>query len=413
MPVHVLAKPAGAICNLDCSYCFYLDREELYPGARFRMRDEVLEAYLSQLLELHPGPEITIAWQGGEPTLLGVDFFRRAFEMAERLRRPGQQLRHALQTNATLLDDRWGELLSQYSVLVGVSIDGPAHLHDVLRVDRHGRGTHDRVRAGIEVLRRHQVECNALVTVNAANQHAPVEVYRYLRDELGFEFIQLIPIVEVAAAATVETPLVLEPTSVDPVAWGQFLLAVFREWLRADVGRVYVSMFDATLGAHLGMPASMCIFSETCGQAVALEHNGDLYSCDHFVDPSHLLGNLLETHLGDLVHSPAQQAFGAAKAQLPEQCRRCPVLVACRGECPKNRADRTVEGELGLNVLCAGYLSFFTESAPVFAAMAERLRRGGYADEVMALVQGAPAGEPCPCGSGIAQADCHGRGPTS
>jgi len=397
----VLAKPVGPICNLDCEYCFYLDTKERYPGSTFKMRDDVLEAYVESVLQSHVGPEITIAWQGGEPTLLGLDFFRRAIAAAEAMKRPGTVLTHTIQTNATLLTDEFAAFFAEVGMLVGVSIDGPAHLHDVYRLDRQGRGTHARVVEGIRLLQRHGAEVNALVTINAANEHAPLEIYRHLRDDLGLRYLQLIPIVETDDAG------VLLETSVSASGWGRTLNAMFSEWFHHDVGSTFVSMFDAALAPLVGAPAGMCIFAETCGHAVALEHNGDLFSCDHFVDDEHLLGNLLETPLTEMLTSPAQIAFGQAKAStLPDQCRRCPVLDQCRGECPKNRHASSVDGQAGLNVLCAGYYDFFTSTRPVLTVMAQHLLAGGYADEVPAMVGNGAAEDPCPCGSGRSRALC-------
>ena len=397
---HVLAKPSGPICNLDCTYCFFLEKEALYPGDRFRMTDEVLEAYIRQLLEAHTDPEVTIAWQGGEPTLMGVDFFRRALEIAERYRRPGQVLQHTMQTNATLLTDEWCALFREHRFLVGVSIDGPRELHDTYRVDKRGAPTFDKVMAGLTLLQRHQVDVNVLCTVNAANQDHPLDVYRFFRDDLGLRHVQLIPIVEQDDLSR----------SVDPTKWGEFLIAVFEEWVRHDVGTVYVQMFDAALASWVGAPAAMCIFGETCGNALALEHNGDLYSCDHFVDPPYLLGNIMHTQMVELVASPQQRAFGDAKRDtLPRYCVECPVRFACNGECPKNRFTTTPDGEPGLNYLCAGYREFFLHIDGVMRLMAQRLHAGGFADEVMTQLRTAPRNEPCPCGSGRKAKVCHAR----
>ncbi|HMQ27316.1 MAG TPA: radical SAM protein, partial [Acidimicrobiales bacterium] len=267
---HVLAKPTGPICNLDCTYCFFLSKEALYPGDRFRMGDDVLEQYVRQLLEAHRGaPLVTIAWQGGEPTLMGVEFFRRAVERAESLAAPGQRLEHTIQTNGTLLTDEWGELLARHRFLVGISIDGPPALHDTYRVDKRGEPTSAKVRRGLTVLKDHQVDWNVLCTVHAANQHHPLEVYRYLRDDLGATHIQLIPIVERDNETGFQEGDRVTDRSVDPDAWGEFLVAVFDEWLAHDVGRVFVPPFDAAPASWAGAPASLCIFAETCGDAVA------------------------------------------------------------------------------------------------------------------------------------------------
>jgi uncharacterized protein len=404
----VLAKPTGPICNLDCEYCFFLSKEALYPGDRFRMSDDVLERYVAQLLESQLAPDVTIAWQGGEPTLMGVDFFRRAVELAEEHRRPGQRLHHTIQTNATLLTDEWCELLAEHRFLVGVSIDGPPELHDVYRVDKRGNPTFEKVRRGWDLLRSHGVDANVLCTVNAANQAHPLDVYRFLRDELGARHVQLIPIVERDNDTGFQEGDAVTERSVAPDAWGRFLIAVFDEWLVHDVGTVFVQMFDAALASWVGVGAAMCIFAETCGDAVALEHNGDLYSCDHFVEPRHLLGNIAETHMVELLASPQQRAFGAAKRDtLPRQCRECDVRFACQGECPKNRFTLTPDGEAGLNYLCEGYLAFFHHVDGPMRLMADLLRRGRSADEVMGILARAPRNEPCPCGSGRKAKHCH------
>lgn len=406
----MLAKPTGAICNLDCQYCFFLSKERLYPGDRFRMPDDVLDAYVRQLLEAHTAPEVTIAWQGGEPTLMGVEFFTRAIELTERFRRPGQRVRHTMQTNGTLLTDEWCALLKEHDFLVGISIDGPRELHDAFRVDKRGSGTFDRVRHGYDLLRDHGVDTNVLCTVNAANQEHPLDVYRFFRDELDLRYLQLIPIVERDNQTGFQEGDRVTDRSVDPDAWGRFLIAVFDEWVRRDVGTVFVIEFDAALASWYGMAPSLCIFGETCGDAVALEHNGDVYSCDHFVEPTYLLGNIRDTHLLELVSSPQQRTFGDAKRDtLPRWCRECEVLFACRGECPKNRFTRTPDGEVGLNYLCAGYKAFFTHIDGLMGIMADRLRAGGHADEVMDVLTRADRNQPCPCGSAKKAKHCHQR----
>jgi uncharacterized protein len=405
---HVLAKPTGPICNLDCEYCFFLSKEALYPGDRFRMGDELLDTYIRQLLESHTTPEVTIAWQGGEPTLMGVDHFRRAIELVEQYRRPGQTVEHTIQTNGTLLTDEWCELLAEQHFLVGISIDGPPELHDRYRVDKKGRPTYDRVVRGLDLLKQHGVDWNVLCTVNAANQHAPLEVYRFFRDDLGARHIQFIPIVERDNDTGFQEGDTVTDRSVDPEAWGRFMIAVFDEWVTGDVGSVFVPHFDAALASWLGMPPSLCIFGETCGNAVALEHNGDLYSCDHFVEPDHLLGNITQTHMVELLASPQQRAFGNAKRDtLPAYCRSCEVRFACNGECPKNRFKLTPDGEPGLNYLCAGYKAFFTHIDGLMRIMADLLRQHRYADEVVTVLAQAGRNDPCPCGSGRKAKQCH------
>ncbi len=381
---HVLGKPTGAICNLDCSYCFFLAKEELYPGSAFRMSDDLLETYLQQLLDAHRDPELTISWQGGEPTLMGVGFFRRVVELVERFRRPDQVVEHAIQTNGTLVDDEWAAFFAEHDVLVGISIDGPRALHDAYRVDKGGKPTFDRVLRGLDRLKAHGVRWNALTTVHHANEHHGLNVYRFLRDDLGADFVQLIPIVELPAPGGIPTGSVVTERSVSPQGYGEFLIEVFDEWVRRDVGTVYVQMFDSTLASFVGVGGSLCVHAETCGTALALEHNGDLYSCDHFVEPEHLLGNITLLPLVDLVSSPQQTAFGDAKRdRLPAYCRSCDVRFACNGGCPKDRFTSAPDGEPGLHYLCPSYQTFFRHVDAPMRFMAAQLRGGGYADSVM------------------------------
>jgi uncharacterized protein len=412
---HVLAKPTGPICNLDCDYCFFLSKESLYPGDRFRMSEDLLETYLRQLFESQASsPEVTVAWQGGEPTLIGVEFFRKAIEITERLTWPGQVVHHTIQTNGTLLTDEWCRLFKEKGFLVGISIDGPPVMHDRYRVDKRGNPSSPKVLRGLGLLKEHEVDFNILCTVNAANQDDPLGVYRYFRDELGARFIQFIAIVERDNETGFQEGDRVTDRSVDPQAWGRFLSEVFDEWLRRDVGTVYVSHFDAALASWVGAPAAMCIYAETCGDAVALEHNGDLYSCDHFVEPRYLLGNIFETHMVDLLASPEQRAFGKAKRDtLPQYCLDCSVRFACNGECPKNRFTLTPDGDPGLNYLCAGLKAFFEHIDGPMGLMADLLRRGRYADEVMGVFAAANRNEPCPCGSGVKAKNCHQRGHVS
>ena len=428
---HLLAKPTGAICNLDCTYCFFLSKEALYPDSPFRMTDETLEAYIEQLIDAHRTPEVDIAWQGGEPTMMGIDFYRRAVELAEKHRKPGQRIRHTMQTNAVLIDDEWAAFLKEHNFLMGVSIDGPKGMHDTYRVNKGGSGTFDQVVKGWEALQRHEVEVNVLCTLHRANADHPLEVYRFFRDELGAGFIQFIPIVERATPELLpianegwherpggERPLytqrgdLVTERSITGERYGRFLVGVFEEWVRHDVGRVFVQMFDVTLGAHVGQ-YSLCIHSPTCGNALAIEHTGDLYSCDHFVEPDYLLGNIHEKRMIELVASPAQRRFGTDKRDtLPNYCLECPVLFACNGGCPKDRFIASPEGEPGLNYLCAGYKIFFGHVDAPMRRMKELLRAGRYADEIMAEVAAEDArrgwNEPCPCGGGRKWKSCHG-----
>jgi len=403
---HLLSKPTGAVCNLDCKYCFFLSKEMLYPGSRFRMADDMLETYIRQLLESQPGPEVAVAWQGGEPTLMGLDFFKRSVELVERHRRPAQRIAYTLQTNGTKIDDEWAAFFAEHKFLIGLSVDGPRHLHDAYRVDKGGQGSFDQVMAGWRTLAARNVDVNVLCTVHNLNGDHPLEVYKFFRDEIGARYVQFIPIVERVTAELLPIanmgwgergsdprPLYITEghhvtdRSVGSEQWGRFLIGVFDEWIKKDVGTVFVQMFDAALASWVGAPPSMCVFAETCGNALAIEHNGDLYSCDHFVEPKHLLGNIKDVHMLQLVSSPQQAAFGLAKRDtLPKYCRDCEVRFACHGECPKNRFIDTPDGEPGLNYLCAGYMAFFKHVDGPMKMMADLLRRGRYADEVMALL---------------------------
>jgi len=382
---HLLAKPTGAVCNLDCSYCFFLAKEELYPGSDFRMSGPTLENYLRQLLESHRTPEVTVAWQGGEPTMMGLDFFRQVITLVGQLARPDQQVEHTIQTNATLIDDDWAAFFAENDFLVGVSVDGPRELHDAYRVDKGGKPTFDRVMRGLDRLKAHGVRWNALTTVNRANQTQGARVYRFLRDDLGAEFIQFIPIVERASPGPIPTGDKVTDRSVSPGGYGDFLIDVFEVWVRRDVGTVYVQMFDTSLANWVGVPGALCVHSQTCGTALAIEHNGDVYSCDHFVEPDFLLGNIGERHLLTMVASAQQVSFGLSKRDsLPGQCLRCDVRFACNGGCPKDRFTLTADGEAGLHYLCPSYLAFFRHVDRPMRYMAARLRAGGFADEVMA-----------------------------
>jgi uncharacterized protein len=417
---HLLAKPTGAACNLDCAYCFFLDKAVLYPGSKFRMSDSLLEQYIRQLIESHQADTVNIAWQGGEPTLMGLDFFRRAMALAEKYRRPGMTFLHTMQTNGTLLDDEWAAFFKEHNFLIGISLDGPRELHDVYRLDKGGRPTFDRVMRGVRLLQTHGVEFNVLTTVNRVNADYPLEVYRFLRDEVGADWMQFIPVVERVNAdglTLYQEGTTVSERSVLPDQFGRFLCAIFDEWVQHDVGSVFVQTFEATLRNWLGMPSSgMCVFNETCGTGLAIEHNGDLYSCDHFVEPKYFLGNIQKEHMIELVASPKQEKFGLDKRDsLPRYCMECDVKFACHGECPKNRFILTPDGEPGLNYLCAGLKEFFHHASFPMKIMAGLIRRGREAKEVMEILERTFAGvkrlDPCPCGSGRKFKQCHGRPP--
>jgi len=372
---------------------------------------------------------VTFAWQGGEPTLLGVDYFRRVVELQKKYA-GGKLIQNAFQTNGILLDDAWCEFLAANKFLIGLSIDGPRELHDCYRVDKGGQPTFNRVLRGLNFLKKHGVEFNTLTVVHRKNSRHPLEVYRFLK-EIGSGFIQFIPIVERIAAAPDPQGLVLiapdasqpakvSPWSVEPLQYGRFLTAIFDEWVRNDVGRYFIQIFDVALESWLGMDQTLCVFKETCGAALAIEHNGDLYSCDHFVYPENKLGNIMERPLELLVNSPQQMKFGLDKRDaLPRYCRECEVRFACNGECPKHRFIRTPDGEEGLNYLCAGYKLFFKHVDPTMRFMAAQIRTQRAPANVMEWIrhEDSQAGaatrtgrnDPCPCGSGKKYKKCCGR----
>ena len=430
---HIMTKPIGPICNLDCKYCFYLEKENLYPNTKhWAMDRDVLERYIAQYIGAQPGAQVDFAWQGGEPTLLGVDFFRTVVEIQAKYA-DGKAIHNAFQTNGTLLDDKWGEFLAEHHFLVGLSIDGPRELHDFYRVDKGNAPTFDRVMRGISKLKEHNVDFNTLTVVNRHNSAHPIEVYRFLK-EIGSGFMQFIPIVERKAAEPGPDGLILiQPTfdrgaevtdwSVDPLAYGQFLARIFDEWIRNDVGRYFVQHFDVALESWLGMDASLCVFRRTCGAAMAMEHTGDLYSCDHFVYPENKLGNITELSLEQMVSSAQQKKFGQDKLDtLPRMCRECSVRFACNGECPKHRFLKTPDGEPGLNYLCAGYKHFFNHIDPYMRFMAAELKAGRAPANVMQIMAEprqpaasasngngkARPNDPCPCGSGKKFKKCCG-----
>lgn len=424
----VMAKPIGPICNLDCVYCYYLEKRRLYPQARsFRMTDRVLEAFISQYIETQDTPVINFLWQGGEPTLVGLDFFRRAVALQSRYCPPGKQVTNALQTNGVLLDDAWCEFLRKNDFLVGLSIDGPQELHDCNRVDRRGRPTFDRVLRGLKLLRKHGVEFNTLTVVSRDNARHPRDVYRFLKEQ-GSRFMQFIPLVErTCDGKTLAAPPgpegdgtgAVTPWSVEPTAYGEFLSTVFDEWVRNDVGRIYVQLFDVQLGLWAGLPSELCIFGKTCGQGLAMEHNGDLYACDHYVYPAYRLGNILEQPMATLAHSRRQVGFGRDKRRrLPRYCRDCVFLFACNGGCPKHRFAPTPDGEPELNYLCGDYKRFFAHIDPYMRTMAGVLRRGQAPATIMPFLRQrssdrGPANigrnDACPCGSSKKFKRCCGR----
>lgn len=394
---HVMAKPAGAACNLNCAYCFYLSKETLpnMPGAG-RMSDETLEMFIRHYIESVTAPEVVFTWQGGEPTLLGIEFYRKVVGLQKQYAKPGQRIENDLQTNGTLLNEAWCEFLKEHRFLVGLSIDGPRKLHDQYRVNKQGRPTFDKVTAAAGLLRKFGVPFNTLTCVNRLNARKPMDVYRFLRDDLGSTRMQFAPVVEFRGfdRGSLHTqqglaPMLRDPAarpghpnsivtewSVDPEDWGYFLCRVFDRWLSRDVGKIFINQFETLVAQHLGEPSQICVYSEFCGKGVALEHDGSLYACDHFVYPDYKIGDLRNGQLRDIVLARRQVQFGYAKSEsLPRYCRQCPYLSGCWGECPKNRLLRTEDDEPGLNYLCSGLKTFFAHALPHITRIAADLRK--------------------------------------
>ena len=392
---HVMAKPTGSACNLSCDYCFFLKKGRLYPGSNFRMSDQVHEAYIKQLLGAHQVPQVTVAWQGGEPTLMGLHFFKRSVMLQKKYARPGTRIENTFQTNGILLNDEWCRFFHANAFLIGLSLDGPKELHDTYRKDRAGRGTFERVMRAARLLQKHKVEFNILCTVNSKNGDHPLDVYRFFRDQLGVNYIQFIPVVERESENGFQEGNTVTERSVRPEQLGRFLIEIFDEWVHRDVGQTFVLNFDGALAGWLGMAGTVCIFGPTCGTGTALEHNGDLYSCDHFVEPNYYLGNILKTPMIELVTSDQQRKFGQDKWDtLPQYCRDCDFIHICNGECPKNRFINTPDGEPGLNYLCEGYKAFFRHADRPMQLMAGLIQTGRLAEEVMQLMEEASSLNP-------------------
>lgn len=377
---HVMAKPIGPLCNLDCTYCFYLEKEKLFPvDENFRMDDEVLETFIRKYSHSQQGPEIQFAWQGGEPTLMGLDFFRKVVAL-QRQSAGGRSVRNTFQTNGIAIDDEWCTFLAREKFLVGLSLDGPEHIHDRYRVDKGGAGSFDLVLQALERLKKWRVEFNVLACVTRQSPKEAVEIYRFLKVQ-GVEFMQFIPIVERVGGLEGNE---VTPWSVKSESYGDFLNAVFDEWIKEDVGRIFVNIFDVALAAWSGMEPGLCVFAPRCGKAVAMEHDGGVYSCDHYVYPSHFLGNIMERSLEEMIYSSDQVKFGNDKWDaLPKYCRECDFLFTCNGECPKHRFIETPDGEPGLNYLCAGYRKFFGHIDPAMRKMADLVQKGRLASDIM------------------------------
>jgi uncharacterized protein len=407
----IFAKPVGAICNLDCHYCYYLEKEQLYPETKsFRMHEDVLEEYIVQQIDVSPGREISFSWHGGEPTILGLDYFRKIVALQRKHQPPDRRITNGMQTNGTLLDDDWCRFLAAEGFSVGLSLDGPQALHDQYRVTKGEKPTHKQVMQGYKLLRQHKIPVDILCVVHAGNVQYPSQVYRFFK-QIKAQYVGFLPLVE--KQPDVEGGVSHRTAS--PEAFGTFLCTIFDEWVRHDIGRVIVQIFEEAIRTARGQEHALCIFRKTCGDVPVIEHNGDFFSCDHFVDPEYRLGNIRQTPLVELLESPAQRAFGQAKKDtLPGYCQTCEVLVMCNGGCPKDRILQTPDGEAGLNYLCAGYKHFFIYCRPYVAKLAALWRARKPLEQMMQLVRAADVqpssqvgrNDPCPCGSGRKYKKC-------
>lgn len=373
-PFHVLIKPIGPVCNIACEYCFYLGKEKLFSYKKktdFRMSEDTLETFVKQYVNGQPygTTEVNFTWQGGEPTLRGISFYKKAIDFQNKYRRKGMKISNAFQTNGILLNNDWAKFFKDNNFLVGISVDGPEKLHNRFRKDRSGAGTFSSVMAGLDALRKYNVDFNTLTAVQSDNGDYPQEVYNFLK-RISSTFMQFIPIVEPEGEGGVSY------RTVNPRQWGNFLNTIFDLWIKQDLGRIFIQYFETIVGIYAGYPSSFCVHSPLCGRAVVLEHNGNLYSCDHFVFRENLLGNIHSTTLTNMVDSDFQKSFGLNKIKsLPLICKECPYLKLCYGGCPSNRLRKTPSGETGLNLVCEGYKMFYSHTEPVFTAISECMRR--------------------------------------
>jgi len=406
----VFVKPVGSICNLDCHYCYYLKKEKLYPkGEKFRMPDDILEEYIIQHIDASPEPVIRFSWHGGEPTVLGLDYFRKIVALQRKHQPPNQHIANGMQTNGTLIDEDWCRFLAKEGFAVGLSLDGPQEMHDLYRVTKDQKPTFEQTMQGYEMLKKHRVYCDILCVVNAHNVQHPSQIYRFFK-QINAPYITFLPMVEPQPDAERGVSQLTVPAD----TWGDFLCTIFDEWRDQDIGRIKVQIFEEAARTAFNQEHSLCIFRPTCGDIPVVEHNGDFFSCDHFVDAEHCLGNIRETPLVELLESPAQRAFGQAKLDtLPRYCQECEVRAMCNGECPKNRFLQTPDGEEGLNYLCAGYKRFFTHCQPFVAEVAAEWRRQNLKQQISPAqapaVRTAPKpgrNDPCPCGSGLKYKKC-------
>jgi uncharacterized protein len=407
----IFAKPIGAICNLDCHYCYYLEKQQLYPKRdSFRMSDELLEEYILQNIDACPGQIIRFLWHGGEPTLLGLDYFRKIVALQRKHQPERRRIVNGMQTNGTLLDEDWCRFLAEEGFVIGLSLDGPQALHDGYRVTKRQQPTHSQVMRAHRLLRRHRIPYDILCVVHARNVRHPTVVYRFFKEIKG-ESVAFLPLVEPRPDAEGG----VSDQTVSAEALGEFLCTIFDEWVRHDVGRINVQLFDEVVRAAEGQEPAVCIFRETCGDVPVVEHDGDFFSCDHYVDADHRVGNIVETPLVYMLESPEQRDFGQAKRdRLPRYCRECEVRAMCNGGCPKDRIVQTPDGEAGLNYLCAGLRRFFTHSRPYAAELAalrrsrqpvERLGQRLRASDAQVSPR-AGRNDPCPCGSGRKYKKC-------
>ena len=381
-PLYVMLKPAGAHCNLACKYCYYLEKNKLYPTAqRHLMSDEMLEQFTREYIEAQTMNQVLFTWHGGEPLLRSIDFYRKALSLQQKYA-GGRHIDNIIQTNGTLLTDEWCEFFAQNHWLVGISIDGPQPYHDHYRLTAAGKPSWQKVMQGIKLLKKHGVEWNAMAVVNAYNVNHPLEFYRFFKEN-GCQFLQFTPIVErqtrhedgrTLASLADKNEIPLSEASVAPEQWGYFLCAIFDEWVRKDVGKIFVEIFDCTLANWMGVSPGICAYSKECGHAGVMEHNGDVYSCDHFVFPEYKLGNIRDHSLIDMLYGEQQQEFSRLKhSSLPRQCKECDMEFACHGECPKNRFMKDKYGDSGLNYLCPGYYHYYQHVAPYMDYMKQEL----------------------------------------
>lgn len=395
-PLYVMLKPAGAHCNLACKYCYYLEKNKLYPTAqRHLMSDEMLEQFTREYIEAQTMNQVLFTWHGGEPLLRSIDFYRKALSLQQKYA-GGRRIDNVIQTNGTLLTDEWCEFFAQNHWLVGISIDGPQPDHDHYRLTAAGKPSWKKVMQGIKLLKKHGVEWNAMAVVNAYNANHPMEFYRFFKEN-GCQFLQFTPIVErltrhedgrTLASLADKDEISLSEASVAPEQWGYFLCAIFDEWVRKDVGKIFVEIFDCTLANWMGISPGICAYSKECGHAGVMEHNGDVYSCDHFVFPEYKLGNIRDHSLIDMLYGEQQQEFSRLKhSSLPRQCKECDMEFACHGECPKNRFMKDKYGDSGLNYLCPGYYHYYQHVAPYMDYMKQELMSQRPPSNIMKVVQ--------------------------